>query len=156
MKTHLSFFALCIVIFVAACQKDAPSISVNNEDAIASLTSERCGCLPPEVLGAQNITNTSAELSWDAMPEAIAYRVEVSNGDFDVVDDQFAVTKIFETTNLNKLTLTGLYASTGYKYRITTICGNMESVVSSTYYFETKKIVHGDPGYHHAKANSVY
>ena len=156
MKTYLFFPAFCLVMFVTACQKDVPTGVVNNDDAIASPAGERCGCLPPGVLGAQNITNSSAELSWDAMPEAIAYRIEVSNGEFGVVDDSFAATRIFETTNLNKLTLTGLYSSTGYKYRVTTICSSMESEVSSTFYFETKKIVHGDPGYSHTKAYGVY
>jgi len=153
MKAYLFFPAFFLVMFVAACQKDVPSVTLNNDEAQAS---ERCGCLPPGILGVQNITSSSAELSWEAMPEAIAYRIEVSNGEFGVVDDRFAATRIFETTNLNKLTLSGLYSSTGYKYRVTTICGSMESVVSSTFYFVTKKVVHGDPGYSHTKAYGVY
>ena len=155
MKTHLIFSAFYLTMLVSACQKASSPMIADDSNLFAPPASERCGCLPPGVLSAQNITNVSAKLSWEAMPEAIAYRIEVTNGDFGAVDDGFAATHIYETTNINELTLTGLYSSTGYKYRVTTICGSMESVVSPTYYFETKKAVHGDPGYS-SKVYSIY
>ncbi|MBV6439633.1 MAG: hypothetical protein EPGJADBJ_01279 [Saprospiraceae bacterium] len=152
MKTYLFLSALSLVMSMTACQKDNPLTPTVNKRAFLLATDDRCGCLPPVEFDVRNTTDVSADLHWNTMPEATAYRVEVSSEDLPEAGDVSANVHIFEVTEDNQLSLTGLNPGTQYQYRVTTLCRSMESYASETMYFETIEPVSGDPGYHPAKA----
>lgn len=147
MKAPLFFSALCLAVFLSACQKDASLLSDNSSDSFAPPPSERCGCMAPVASAVMKITDVSAVLSWEAMPEAVGYRVELTSSDFGAEEDAFADIYVFEMTE-NDITLANLIPDTYYQYRLTTLCSFSESSVSDIRAFQTKELVHGDPGYH--------
>lgn len=139
MKTYLLFAAFGLAALMTACQKETP-ITFEN-DALTSAPADRCGCLPPFELNATNATDHSADLHWTSMPEALAYRVEVSTRFSDAFDDVI----FLETTESSRITVDHLAPNTRYEYRVTTICGNDESEQSDIRTFYTADILHGDP-----------
>lgn len=96
---------------------------------------------------AKNVTNVSADIVWNAMPEAIGYRIEITGSEFS--DRDFTDFYVVETSEENDISLANLFPNTVYKYRVTTICGNSESSVSETMSFKTKVAPpYGDPDVH--------
>lgn len=150
MKTNLLFFALGLMMWMTACQKDESLSSEANNSTFAPPASERCGCLPSVTFSAQNITDVSADILWNAMPEAIAYRIEIKGDSDGSNDDDFTNAHAIETTE-NEINLANLAPNTRYKYRVTTICRVMESGVSETMFFETEATPHAGA----AKASAV-
>ena len=148
MKTHLLFSALGLMLLMAACQKGELSTLDTSDKIFASPASDRCGCLPPVTLEARKITNVSSLLLWDAMPESVGYRIEVTRVADRAADDNFSNAHVIETAGDTELTLTNLTPNTHYKYRVTTICRVMDSFVSPTAYFHTKPTPYGDPNFH--------
>jgi hypothetical protein len=101
--------------------------------------------LAPAESEARNATDVSIDLIWNAMPEAVAYRVEVASK-FNAADD-VAPYFLEEITEDAQLTVSHLAPNTRYEYRITTICGNDESNPTPIMTFVTADFHHGDPGY---------
>lgn len=145
MKRNLLFFALGPLMWMTACQKDESLSSDANNSAFAPPASDRCGCMRPVIFNTQNKTDVSVDILWNAMPEAVAYRIELSKRDFLASnDDDFSNAHVIETTE-DEISLANLSPDTRYKFRVTTICRVMESSVSETMFFETKTTPHGDP-----------
>jgi hypothetical protein len=153
MKAPFLFPVLGFALFLTACQKEAPLLSDNSSDTFAPPPSERCGCMAPVASAVVKVTGVSAGLSWETMPEAIGYRVELTSSDFGAGEDTVTDMYIFETTENSHIALTNLSPDTRYQYRLTTICRVSESSVSDIKSFETKKSVHGDPGYYQPVAH---
>ncbi|MBX2891326.1 MAG: fibronectin type III domain-containing protein [Saprospiraceae bacterium] len=131
MKAHHLFLALGLVTALAACEKEQPLLPLAMSDDFAPPPAERCGCLPPFALQVRSIASTTAEIAWNTMPEAIQYRVEWS-GDH-------AIAPTVATTEDNQTTLTGLVPGVSYRFRVTSICGSVESEASAPTSFETSK-----------------
>lgn len=153
MKTHLLFSALGLMLLMTACQKGELPTLDTTDNVFAPPASDRCGCLPPVALETDKITNVSALLLWDAMPESVGYRIEVARVTDRAAADNFSNAYVIETAGETELALTNLTPNTHYKYRVTTICRVMDSFVSPTAYFHTKAAPHGDPGIHLQQAH---
>jgi len=152
MKTNLLLSAFGLMMLMTACQKgELPTLDTTDK-IFASPASDRCGCLPPVTLETRKITNVSALLLWEVMPESVGYRIEVARVTDRAADDNFSNAHVIETAGDTELALTNLTPNTHYKYRVTTICRVMDSFVSPTAYFHTKTTPHGDTGSHLQKA----
>ena len=73
-------------------------------------------CNPPSGVTASNITNTGATLSWTAAANALSYAV-----DYKIPTSSTWISAASTTTSL-MISLTGLYSSTLYDYRVSTNC----------------------------------
>ena len=147
MKTRLLLSTLGLSLLMAACQKEDQA---ELDQKFAPPPSDRCGCMAPVELNANNATDVSIDLSWNAMPEAIAYSVEVAdrfNGTDAFNDVLFS--EILEGT---RITVTHLAPNTQYEFRVTTLCANEESSISETAAFVTGDFHHGDPDPRKTKA----
>jgi chitodextrinase len=148
MKARTYFTAVSILFLMASCQKEEQS---SPDQSFAPPPSARCGCMAPIEFNAKNATDISIDLSWNNMPEAVAYRVEVSDK-FSQADALGTI--IFsEITEGTRVTVSRLAPNTKYQYRVTTLCGNTESSVSEIQTFVTADFHHGDPGPKTQKAN---
>jgi hypothetical protein len=90
-------------------------------------------CLAPVGLTVQNITTTTATLSWVAVPTACSYKVRYKV--------KGSLTWTIFTGTANKIDITGLIAGTSYEWNvITTCCDGSSSNASSTIVFQTNKV----------------
>ncbi|MCW5922468.1 MAG: fibronectin type III domain-containing protein [Saprospiraceae bacterium] len=147
MKAHHLFLALGLATALAACEKEQPLLPFAVSDDFAPPPAERCGCLPPLTLKVRSLASTTAEIAWNTMPEAIQYRVEWS-GDH-------AIAPTMATTEDNQTTLTGLVPGASYRFRVTSICGSVESEASASLFFETSKYGIGPVREHTVRAHST-
>lgn len=139
MKTHLIFPAFCLLLLTAACKKDVPVLPIYSNDPPDTSITERCGCLPPVSFDVQNVTDVSAHISWNAMPEASGYQIEVISAGYETPGSTSANVHIIATTDDNHITLSGLLVpNTRYKFSVTTVCRIMNSEPSASVQFETK------------------
>ncbi len=132
MKTRFYFPVLGLTLLLAACQKEE---QLQEQKTFAPPPSDRCGCMAPVEFQARNATNVSIDLNWNAMPEAIAYRLEVADH-FNATDATGAII-FLETLEGTRTTVTHLAPNTRYEYRITSLCGNSESSPSDIQSFVT-------------------
>jgi len=137
MKTNLllPFFGALMLLF--ACQQEpllTPKISESTP------VSERCGCLPPVTFEVQNITDVSAEIFWNAMPEATGYQVEVLEISDENAENGPFNSKFIETTGETRLNLSGLAPNTAYQFTVTTVCRFIKSDPSAATQFETESV----------------
>lgn len=102
------------------------SFSCNNDDDLVSV------CDSVSNISANDITNSSATISWDAVNSTALYEVEYGpNGFMQGTGSTASVTD-------PNITLTGLIASTTYDVYIQTVCAtNNVSVISDVYSFTT-------------------
>lgn len=133
MKTNLFLSAFCLVVFFSACQKETLLVPENTANMPSA---ERCGCLPPVVFKMQNVTDVSAKISWNTMPEATGYQLEFVESAF--ANEEGGVSGFIETTGDNQLTINGLKPGTAYKFTVTSLCGLVKSDLSVVTQFETK------------------
>ena len=86
-------------------------------------------CTTPTNVYATNITTTSAEIGWDAVPGAVSYEYGVR---------VIGVTGwVYYTTTTNALVFSGLSAGRQVRLRVKAICSIDASSYSSTYIFNT-------------------
>ena len=86
-------------------------------------------CATPTNVYASNITTTSAEIGWDAVPGAISYEYGIRI---------IGVTGwVYYTTNTSVLIFSGLSAGRQVRLRVKAICSTDASSYSSTYIFNT-------------------
>ena len=141
MNARLTLSVFSLLVLMAACQKETLPES---EATFAPPPSDRCACLAPVEFNARNATDVSIDLSWNTMPEAVAYRVEVTD-QFNSSDALGTI--IFdEITEGNQITVSHLAPNTRYQYRVTTLCGSDESSTSDVMSFVTADFNPGDPG----------
>ncbi|MFN3405367.1 MAG: Ig-like domain-containing protein [Cytophagaceae bacterium] len=91
-------------------------------------------CNVPGSLGANNITTSSANLTWSAQTGAVSYLVFVRpvGGSW--------LTSV--TSNTNSVNFTGLQASTEYEFTVRTNCSSTSSAYASPYFrFTTAAVV---------------
>ncbi len=102
------------------------SFSCNNDDDLVSV------CDSVSNISANDITNSSATISWDAVNSTALYEVEYGpNGFMQGTGSTASVTD-------PNITLTGLIASTTYDVYIQTVCAtNNVSVISDVFSFTT-------------------
>ncbi|MBK8965420.1 MAG: fibronectin type III domain-containing protein [Saprospiraceae bacterium] len=141
MKARTLVSAASLMLLVAACKKEA--LPEAQGALVDSATTDRCGCMAPVEMGAQNASDVSVDLLWNAMPEAVAYQLEVAS-QFDAPDD-FAPFYHKTITEGTRTTVNQLEPNTRYFYRITTICGSDVSSPSDIRSFVTADFHHGDP-----------
>jgi hypothetical protein len=92
------------------------------------------GCGIPTGLSAQNITGSSALISWSAQPCAVSYRL------------QYKKSGTTTWTTINPIpsasySITGLSANTTYEYRIRTNCSSTNSSYTSILTFTTSSTI---------------
>jgi PKD repeat protein len=92
------------------------------------------GCGMPTGLSAQNITGSSALISWSAQPCAVSYRL------------QYKKSGTTTWTTINPIpsasySITGLSANTTYEYRIRTNCSSTNSSYTSILTFTTSSTI---------------
>ena len=86
-------------------------------------------CTTPTNVYASNITTTSAEIGWDAVPGAVSYEYGIRI---------IGLTGwVYYTTNTNAIVFTGLSAGRQVRLRVKAICSIDASSYSSTYIFNT-------------------
>ncbi len=141
MKARTLVSAASLLLLMAACKKEA--LPETQGALMDSSAGDRCGCMAPVEMEAKNASDVSVDLLWNAMPEALAYQLEVAS-QFDAPDDfaPFYYKTIIEGT---RTTVNHLEPNTRYFYRITTICGSDESSPSDIRSFVTADFHHGDP-----------
>lgn len=137
MKTNLLLPFLGALMFFFACRQE-PLLIPNVTEATP--VNERCGCLPPVTFEVQNITDVSAEISWNAMPEATGYQVEVLEISDENAENGPFNSKFIETTSENRLNLSGLAPNTAYQFTVTTVCRFIKSDPSAATQFETESV----------------
>lgn len=125
-------------MLLVACRKDAPLVPFGSSDTHRSAVDERCGCLPPVLFEVQEVTGTSAVISWNVMPEATIYTIEVTRVDFQSPDNELAENTFFAITDKSQIYLSGLTPNSTYKYRVTTVCRSVVSSPSEWMEFDTK------------------
>ncbi len=91
-------------------------------------------CDIPLNLQSSNIADNSADLSWDASPDAISYNV--------VYKPASANTWISANTPATSLSIFGLISGTDYQWKVKAICSSSSSLFASTQEFTTT----GSPG----------
>lgn len=139
--THFIGLMLVASVVAASCQKEEQGPAART--AVAPPAEERCGCLPPVELTAKNATDQSIDLVWTPMPESLAYRIEVGTlPEGGERLDEIVFTGLSEQAGH---TVSRLTPNTRYGFRITTLCGNDESVASDLKTFETADFPPGDP-----------
>jgi len=141
MKTNLICSVLGAMMLLVACRKDVPLMPVISDDTLTYPVGERCGCLPPVMFEVQEVTGTSAGISWNAMPESTAYQIEVTLEDFQSPDAVFAENIFVAITDENHISLAGLTPNSTYHYRVTSICRSIISSPSELMQFDTKSPV---------------
>lgn len=151
MKTHFLFFALGLTILSTACNRENGPLPGVADHELTGQAADRCGCMAPDALEADHTGPVSLDLSWNVMPEAVGYRVEITSAGFHDTDGDFTGICLTQTTEENRLSLAKLTPNTSYQYRVTTLCSNDESASSKITAFETRATVTGDPGPEHKK-----
>ncbi|TNE59167.1 MAG: fibronectin type III domain-containing protein [Bacteroidetes bacterium] len=147
MKTRLLFSALGLLMLMAACQKEEQTTL---DQTFAPPPSDRCGCMAPTEISAQNATDISVDLNWNATPEAIAYVVEVADAFYG--PESFGTIIFRQRVEGTRVQVTHLAPNTTYAYRIASVCGNDESTTSEILHFTTGDFNHGDPDPRKTKA----
>ena len=92
-------------------------------------TSEPAVCSEATDLLASNISTSSAELSWGAVPEAAGYELQYKTTGSSSWRSQ--------TVSSNSLSLSGLTASTDYEFQVKTLCADGSSLFTASAYFRT-------------------
>ena len=115
----------------SVCSTDTSSVSSWSSTQSFTTASP---CVPPTNPNQLNITNTSADLTWDAVSGAWGYRVMyLKNG-------AAWNTKIIDTVTTNIDQISSLLPNTTYKWRVKTMCssnGSNNSAWTSWQYFTT-------------------
>ncbi len=138
MKAHLFFFAISVSIFSVACHKNTPLLPAISDESLLLSLDERCGCLPPVKFDIDNVTAVSADISWNTMPEAVGYEIEIIGLEYKSASGDFSEARSYAISD-NQISLSGLLPNTSYKYRTKTVCGNAESDFSEIMQFDTKE-----------------
>ncbi|KGO78772.1 hypothetical protein Q763_16730 [Flavobacterium beibuense F44-8] len=103
------------------------------------------GCLEPTNLGANGITTSSANLSWDIIGQASTWEIEIletsnpftGNG-ISVFQNTYAATGTTGQAPTGAPTIVPFTQGTDYKYKVRAVCGaGNYSPWSQTYYFST-------------------
>lgn len=121
MKMRFLLSAITLSLAMTACQKEDADTAFAPEPQpeFAPPAEDRCGCLAPEEHAVINATGTSAEITWNNMPETTGYQLEIVersrgfNGEVRVM-----------TTESTQMTVTGLRPATAYRFRVTSMCRN--------------------------------
>ncbi|MFK7904071.1 MAG: T9SS type A sorting domain-containing protein, partial [Chitinophagales bacterium] len=92
---------------------------------IEELSTASACAAPPASLNAENITATSADLSWNAVVGANAYYWELASG---------GVALFSGTTSSTTISMTGLSSSTSYDLKVEADCGSSNLTGYSTAY----------------------
>jgi hypothetical protein len=96
-----------------------------NDYWVVKLTAEGAGeCPLPTSLSADNITPTSVNLQWEAVPGAVGYRVRYKIAE----TSQWTFTS---STN-NELTITGLTPNTEYAWKVRAVCSQSPAIYSDS------------------------
>ena len=93
-------------------------------------------CAIPGGLSAGNMTTVSAILTWNDVPGASGYIIEVEN-----VQNQNVPFSLVQTSGTNSLLVSGLQASKKYKFKVKTQCANGESDWSNWFYFTASTLI---------------
>src|SRR5262249_18629074 len=87
------------------------------------------GCEPPSSVTAGRITASAARITWDAMPGALSYSLQVRR-----VGTMRWKTKAASTTSVK---ITNLLPGTSYEYQVATLCDGETSPYSDVQVFTT-------------------
>lgn len=88
-------------------------------------------CNVPTGLGISIVDATTVTMTWNAMPGATTYRIEVSNALNNPVPFLF----VNNNVGANSFTLGGLTEGASYKFKVRTVCGGSKSSWSATFIF---------------------
>ena len=129
LKTGLSSSTIYEWQVRSACSSDSSSVSAwSSSELFTTLTP----CTTPQNPNTSSITLSDATLNWDAVTSSWGYRVRYKeNG---------ASSWIFDTTNTNSLSLSGLNTNTLYRWQVKAICdvaGTNTSNWTSNQLFQT-------------------
>ena len=115
-------------------QTNCSAILLSSSSTICTFTTlVASNCAAPVGLTVQNLTTTSATLSWVAVPTACFYKIRYKV--------KGALVWTIGTLPTNSFTLTGLAAGTQYEWNvITTCCDNSSSAASTTETFKTNTV----------------
>ena len=103
----------------SACSSDSSSVSAwsSSETFTTAIP-----CTVPQNLTVTSVTPTSATIGWDAISGSWGYRVRYRA--------TVGGTWIFDTTNTNSLTLTGLTTGAAYQWRVQGMCDSLGTNMS--------------------------
>lgn len=97
--------------------------------SVNASTEASVNCLTPENFVSSNITDSSVDYTWDAVPGAVQYEFRYRIAGTDVWTLEIAAT--------NSVTLTGLLANTGYEVTVRTACGAGDFSSTVADFFQT-------------------
>ena len=136
-----------------SCSSDSSNVSAWS---LSDLFSTQAACVKPINPVTSNITSSSADLSWDAVPGAIGYKIKWRQTGVSGVN----VDTVWAT---NILSLSGLNSSSTYKWKVRSICDtstNNSSPFTSWTFFTTlsgaKVISHTDSEENNIKSLNIY
>jgi len=125
----------------SACSTDSSSVSAWSSTESFTTASP---CIAPTNPYELNITNTTADLIWDAIPGSWGYRIMyLQNG-------AAWNTKVIDTTTINLDAISGLNSGVTYKWKVKGLCdslGGNDSPWTSWQFFTTtssNRIIAGD------------
>lgn len=130
-------------IFITGQSQLKDENGVTSNDIILLKYSDKEICSTPTSLTTKNIMVSSATLGWDAMPEAVKYKIQYrSKGG------------AWETINTSKTSknITGLIPNTQYEWRVKTICSINPMLTSD---FSSIKNFITDPGLDASTLNNL-
>lgn len=104
--------------------------SVFSDPTVVNASTEAsANCLTPENFVSSNITDSSVDYTWDAVPGAVQYEFRYRIAGTDVWTLEIAAT--------NSVTLTGLLANTAYEVTLRTACGAGDFSSTVADFFQT-------------------
>ena len=110
----------------------------NIDDNCNGIIDENC-CMNPTTLATTNITSSSVTLNWSAVESATKYKLQYKEA---MGNSPWTVKKV--SAGFTSTSITGLLASTKYKWKIQSICGSDQSAYSPVANFKTKALKEDD------------